>query len=106
MVEELLSAKLELAQRLSDLKARLGNLKRDASQEHSSDSAEQAQERENDEVVDAIGIETRGAIAAVKAALLRIDEGSYGRCVQCGADIAPDRLKVRPEATHCIDCAS
>lgn len=91
---------------MSELEGRLAKLKRDAAQEHSSDSAEQAQERENDEVVDAIGVETREALAAVKAALQRIDEGSYGRCTQCGGDIAPDRLKAMPEATSCISCAS
>ncbi len=91
---------------MSELEGRLAKLKRDAAQEHSSDSAEQAQERENDEVVDAIGVETREALAAVKAALQRIDEGSYGRCTQCGGDIAPDRLKAMPEATSCISCAT
>lgn len=91
---------------MSELEGRLAKLKRDAAQEHSSDSAEQAQERENDEVVDAIGVETREALAAVKAALQRIDEGSYGRCTQCGGDIAPDRLKAMPEATSCISCAA
>ncbi|MDB4476080.1 TraR/DksA C4-type zinc finger protein [bacterium] len=91
---------------MSELEGRLEKLKRDAAQEHSSDSAEQAQERENDEVVDAIGVETREALGAVKAALQRIDEGSYGRCTRCDGDIAPDRLKAMPEATHCIGCAA
>ncbi|WOJ93213.1 TraR/DksA C4-type zinc finger protein [Congregibacter variabilis] len=95
-----------LEQRLLELEGRLAKLKRDAAQEHSSDSAEQAQERENDEVVDAIGVETRDSLAAVKAALQRIEEGNYGKCMQCGGDIAADRLKVMPEATHCMGCAA
>lgn len=97
--------KQELQRRLEELEGRLDKLKRDAAQAHSSDSAEQAQERENDEVVDAIGVETREAIVALKGALLRMEDGSYGVCVQCGSDISAERLEARPEATHCINCA-
>jgi DnaK suppressor protein len=43
-------------------------------------------------------------IAAVDAALLRIAEGSYGECVDCGAHIAEARLKAAPEAARCIHC--
>lgn len=95
----------QLESRLSELERRLQRLKGDAAQEHSSDSAEQAQERENDEVVDAIGVETREAIAAIKAALQRIADGAYGSCRECGNDIAKERLLARPEASLCINCA-
>ena len=97
--------RVQLQERLADMLQRLERLKSDAAQEHSSDSAEQAQERENDEVVDAIGLETRQSVAQLQAALERIDDGSYGVCEGCGADIAPARLEARPESTHCIDCA-
>lgn len=95
----------EFQAKLETLEHRLASIKRDQTQEHSSDSAEQAQERENDEVVDAIGSETRVAIAATKAALQRLEDGTYGICENCGADIAPGRLEARPEATLCIKCA-
>ena len=94
-----------LKSRQSELETRLEKLKRDASQEHSSDAAEQAQERENDEVVDAIGLETREALISVKAALQRIEDGSYGECTDCGEEIAAERLQARPEASRCIRCA-
>jgi RNA polymerase-binding protein DksA len=98
--------RVELESRLAEFNQRLASLKRDAAQEHSSDSAEQAQERENDEVVDAIGVETRQAIAQLQAALERIDDGSYGFCAGCGGEISAARLEARPEATHCINCAA
>jgi DnaK suppressor protein len=41
----------ELEARLRALQVRLSSIKRDLMQAHSSDSAEQAQERENDELV-------------------------------------------------------
>ena len=43
-------------------------------------------------------------IAAVRAAISRIDEGRYGICLICGKPIAPARLAVKPEATRCIAC--
>ena len=42
----------QLEAKLDELQRRLESIKRDVAQSHSSDSAEQAQERENDEVVD------------------------------------------------------
>ena len=43
-------------------------------------------------------------LAAVEAALARLDDGSYGACVRCGRPIAPERLDALPWAAHCIDC--
>jgi len=97
--------KQELEQRLGDLQARLASLKKDAAQAHSADSAEQAQERENDEVVDAIGNETRVSIRIIQTALEKINEGTYGACEGCGEEIGVDRLRAVPEATHCVECA-
>ena len=43
-------------------------------------------------------------LAAVEAALARLDDGTYGTCARCGRPIAPDRLDALPWAAHCIDC--
>lgn len=40
----------------------------------------------------------------VDAALARLDSGSYGRCIRCGREIAPERLDALPWAAHCIEC--
>lgn len=97
--------KKELEQQLVTMQGRLANIKRDVTQGYSGDSAEQAQERENDEVVDAIGNETEQSILAIQAALDRIEEGSYGVCDGCGDEIGKARLGVVPEATRCVDCS-
>ncbi|TCO71394.1 TraR/DksA family transcriptional regulator [Chromatocurvus halotolerans] len=94
-----------LRKKLEELQSRLVSIKADAGQEHSPDSEEQAQERENDEVVDAIGDETRQSIREINQALRRLEEGSYGVCESCGQTIAPARLQALPEATRCIECA-
>jgi DnaK suppressor protein len=41
---------------------------------------------------------------AIEAALVRMDEGSYGECMQCGTDIPYARLEVQPTAERCIPC--
>ena len=43
-------------------------------------------------------------IRKTKAALSRIEEGTFGICDICGDEIALNRLKVRPITTYCIDC--
>jgi len=97
--------KAELEERLQQLQARLAGIKKDVTQAHSGDSAEQSQERENDEVVDVIGNETVQSIHDIQSALARIDQGSYGICDNCGENISRERLKVLPQALRCVDCA-
>jgi RNA polymerase-binding protein DksA len=43
-------------------------------------------------------------LAEIDAALHRIEDGTYGKCTNCGKEIAPERLEARPWATLCIDC--
>tara|TARA_R110002110_G_scaffold409023_1_gene631025 strand:+ start:1020 stop:1334 length:315 start_codon:yes stop_codon:yes gene_type:complete len=95
----------ELEAKLAGLEQRLASIKRDVTRSHSVDSAEQAQERENDEVEEAIGVETEQSLRDVRAALARLDEGLYGICENCGDDIAPGRLEVLPETVLCVKCA-
>jgi DnaK suppressor protein len=42
----------------------------------------------------------------IEAAIKRIDEGEYGYCTACGADIAEKRLEADPTVATCIRCAS
>ena len=46
----------------------------------------------------------RRLILKIKAALERIDDGTFGICEICGEEISEKRLKVRPVTTLCIDC--
>jgi DnaK suppressor protein len=41
--------------------------------------------------------------AQVEAALARLDDGTYGVCVDCGKQIPQARLEVRPEAARCVE---
>jgi len=46
----------------------------------------------------------RKLISKIDQALLKIEDGSFGKCISCGCDIGDDRLKARPVASLCIDC--
>ena len=40
----------------------------------------------------------------IDAALKRMDDGTYGKCENCGQDIPFERLEARPTATLCVTC--
>lgn len=40
----------------------------------------------------------------VLAALARVDDGSYGRCVDCGNPVPDERLEARPATSRCVPC--
>jgi len=44
-------------------------------------------------------------VEALAEALERIDQGSYGECQRCGAQIDPERLEILPTTALCADCA-
>lgn len=46
----------------------------------------------------------RRDIAAIDDALLRLRNGTYGRCVECGKPIGDERLAALPYAARCIGC--
>ena len=99
----IIRARLEA--QLAELEARQFNIDSDLSEPLDPDSAEQAIETEDDVSLEGQGMLVSREIASVKRALARIEDGTYGECVRCGADISLARLEARPEAALCIDCA-
>ena len=53
-----------------------------------------------------IGVASRleARLELVDRALEKLDEGTYGTCDACGADIDPRRLRAMPESTVCVGC--
>jgi DnaK suppressor protein len=41
-------------------------------------------------------------LAEVDRALVKVDDGSYGRCDVCDEEIPAERLEARPWATRCL----
>jgi DnaK suppressor protein len=70
--------------------------------EHASDDWAQA-DAERDL---AFALEERESaeLVAIDDALKRIADGSYGLCIECGAQIATARLHANPTALRCVGC--
>ena len=45
-------------------------------------------------------------IEMIDEALTRLDENEYGICIECGNEISPARLEVKPYARFCVSCKS
>lgn len=102
------SIRQTLNERKAMLENRASKVARDASHRDeplSADFAEQAVERENDDVLHAIAGESLHEIAMINRALARLDAGIYGECSQCGNRIDEKRLLAVPYTTECIHCA-
>jgi DnaK suppressor protein len=54
----------------------------------------------------AFALEEREAaeLVAIDTSLKRIADGSYGLCIECGAQIATARLHANPTALRCVAC--
>lgn len=96
--------------RLLEMKAkvsrRIRTIDRDIRHEGmTADWSEQASERENDEVLESLGNSSEAELALIKAALLRLENGTYFYCDECGEEIPAERLKLLPHTAHCVACA-
>ena len=99
----------QLMNRLARIEGRLDKVEKDRRRSSNSldpDWEEQATVRQNDEVLDELAEEERLQAIAIRAALQRMEEGTYGRCVICDAPISPQRLAALPYATQCLACAT
>ncbi|MBL9051605.1 MAG: TraR/DksA family transcriptional regulator [Tabrizicola sp.] len=97
--------KTALEQRLVELGARLEAIEEELDSHHNPDWEDLATEREGDEVLEATGTAGLNEIAQIRAALARIEDGTYGECMRCGAAIAEARLDALPWTPLCRSCA-
>ena len=78
-----------------------GELVSGSADQHMADTATETVDREIDYTLEE---HDERMLTAIDRALGRIEAGTYGVCVNCGAQIAPERLEAMPWATLCIDC--
>ena len=69
------------------------------------DPEDRASEREDDEVLERLGVSGLQEIEAIDAALARVEDGTYGDCVECGERILDERLDLLPYTPKCRKCA-
>jgi RNA polymerase-binding protein DksA len=77
-----------------------------AARQEVDDLKEQADRIAGHTVRDAEARRDHDELVAVRAALQRLDDGSYGACVQCGEPVGVPRLLAQPSAARCINCQS
>lgn len=51
-----------------------------------------------------IGYNMRRKLDRITAALKRLDQGNFGKCISCKQEIGEERLECNPEAELCIHC--
>ncbi len=98
----------KLLNRRDEIEGRLNKVDQDILHTNgapSPDSGEQAIERENDDVLEALGGIARSELEKINTALERMERNEYGICTACKKAISAERLEAIPYAGHCIDCA-
>lgn len=95
-----------LEKRRTELLERLSRITADV--RHSggldADFAEQAVQRENDDVLGSLDVATRTEMLQIERALERLDADRYGTCEVCRQPISATRLEALPYATRCLRC--
>jgi RNA polymerase-binding transcription factor DksA len=71
--------------------------------QHPADAATETESRELDLTQQRM-LESR--LSRIRDALERMDRGSYGRCVVCGAEIPVERLEAVPDTAYCVKDAT
>jgi DnaK suppressor protein len=67
---------------------------------HPADVADELSDGDRQAAVMEVAVRQR---AEVEAALQRVADGTYGRCVDCGRELSEERLEARPEAARCVE---
>lgn len=94
-----------LQQMAEEYRKRADAIRRDLTSKRDADFAEQAVERQNEEVLEALLAEAEAGLREVELARQRLAEGRYGDCRRCGEDIGAARLDALPAAELCVRCA-
>lgn len=95
----------QLEGQLDRLARRVSRIEDDLRTSHDRDWTERAAEVQNDPVLEGLDESGRLELAAIRVALARLDEGTYGACSKCGKSIDDRRLRAMPTATTCLGCA-
>lgn len=105
-MKDLAERRRQLEDRLTALDARLHEIEDELDSHQSKDWEELATEREGDEVLEQLGLSGQEEIVRINAALQRMDDGAYGICTKCGAEISEARLDLLPWTPFCRACAT
>ena len=78
---------------------------RERDAEATQDPADMAANAYTKELMMSMSTNDRQLLESINAALDRIDDGEYGKCMHCEDPIQEKRLEAVPWARHCLRCA-
>lgn len=97
--------KKQLEESLKNLEAKVEEIEDNLRTPRSGSWEDRATEIEDDDVLDALEESAIKEIREIRAALQRIEDGTYDTCKSCGGEIDQKRLAALPYAAECIQCA-
>ena len=95
-----------LENELGATKLRLAEHRQEISAERSAESAEDASVDIERELASIALTRDSELLREIEAALIRVKEGSFGTCANCGKEIARMRLDAVPWSALCVRCQS
>lgn len=101
------SIRAKLLEKRKELQGRLEKITRNVEDKEAlaKDFAEQATERENEEVLDALELAARTELREIDKAFERMENEEYEICAGCGQTIPMERLEIVPYTELCVRCA-
>ena len=88
----------------SEVQSRMKDVRADAGLAGVVDDVETSESDIQDEIEFALIQMKAETLHRINEALERLEEGTYGRCFECGEEIEPRRLRALPFAVRCKDC--
>jgi len=98
--------KTRILDRLEELGVRMQSIESELDTPKPKDLNDQAIDLEDDEVLEGVGLVAQREVGLLRAALDRIEAGTYGVCRNCDSAISPARLEAVPYAIVCKTCAA
>lgn len=97
MAEKLEEEKAKIEQKIADLT-------KPEEPMDNPDNEELAQDAEEDILEESLLSVHKNILEKINDALYRTKDGTYGRCIECGAVISEEDLEKEPWAEHCRAC--
>ena len=94
----------EKKQSLSSDLAKTRSAEEETTEESTQDIADKAVSSYTREFLYSLTDGERSTLLQIDDAIGRIDDASYGMCVNCGQPMAEKRLTAVPWAPYCVDC--
>jgi DnaK suppressor protein len=84
--------------------AKTKNAEEETTEESTQDIADKAVSSYTREFLYSLNDAERNTIQQIEQALSRIDDGTYGACLNCGSAMSEKRLSAISWSRHCVEC--